>query len=500
MGGRASFPLVTTKAVLVKNQQFKKWRRFFFGIRTRIIALYLVLMIFSTGISVLAVRQVLEVRLEERGKNVLVQDVEEFRELVKQCPKETGFLSCDISTLFDTFLSRKIPADGEFMLTFRDGERYKYSPAALPETLRMDGKIIERWAQLTKPEKGEKVTLNDTLRYLAEPVIIEGKTRGVFVVIHSTFFDLNKVNEVTVVMILVALIILFVASLVTWGVAGRVLKPLRLLTAMAHSITESNVSQRIPVSGSDEIAELANTFNEMLDRIEAAFTSQRNFINDAGHELRTPITIIRGHLELLEYDPEAQQETLALVMDELDRMNRLVNDLLLLAKAERPDFLSLEVVEVRIFIQELLAKVKALGERNWQLELHALGHILADRQRLTQAMMNLAQNAVEHTTINDTITLGADLTNSHIRFWVRDTGEGIAPEDKERIFDRFARAAKSRRRSEGYGLGLAIVSAIAQSHGGHVELQSQPGKGSTFTLILPVDPHFGAVGNGESLK
>ncbi|HAX78614.1 MAG TPA: two-component sensor histidine kinase [Cyanobacteria bacterium UBA11372] len=476
----------------------------------------------STGISILAVREVLSVRSEQRGKNLLVQEVQEFRQLLKQCHNS----SCNASYLFDTFLDRNIPVEGEFILTLIEGKIYKSSPVALPETLRMNGKPIEHWAQLTQPEKGEKVTPTDTLRYMAEPVIIGGKKRGVFVVLHSTSFEVEKVNEVNYVMILVTSAILFVTAFVTWAVAGRVLKPLRSLTATAHSITESNVSQRIFVEGYDEIAELAMTFNEMLDRIEAAFTSQRNFINDAGHELRTPITIIRGHLELLEYDPESLDETLVIVNDELDRMNRLVNDLLLLAKAERPDFLSLETVDFSTFIQELLAKLKALGERHWQLELNSLTrshaqpgnltrshaqpgneniqpgneNILADKQRLTQALMNLAQNAVEHTTVNDTITLGADLTKSQIRFWVRDTGEGIPLEDQQRIFARFARVAKTRRRSEGYGLGLAIVRAIAEAHGGKVELQSQPGKGSTFTLILPVEPHFGAAVNGESLK
>ncbi|GET42684.1 histidine kinase [Microseira wollei NIES-4236] len=445
----------------------------------------------STGISILAVREVLSVRLEQRGKNLLVQEVQEFRQLLQQCDRS----SCNASNLFDTFLYRNIPVEGEFMLTLLEGKIYKSSPVALPETLRMNGKLIEHWAQLKQPEKGEKLTLTDTLRYMAEPVIIGGKTRGVFVILHSTSFEVEKVNETTAVMILVTSAILFVSGFVTWAVAGKVLKPLRLLTATAHSITESNVSQRIFVEGSDEIAELAMTFNEMLDRLEAAFTSQRNFINDAGHELRTPITIIRGHLELLEYQPEELHETLAIVNDELDRMNRLVKDLLFLAKAERQDFLSLEIVEISTFIQELFAKLKALGNRHWQLELNPLNrshaqpgneNILADKQRLTQALMNLAQNAVEHTTINDTITLGADLTKSQIRFWVRDTGEGILPEDQQRIFARFARAAKTRRRSEGYGLGLAIVRAIAEAHGGRVELQSQPGKGSTFTLILPI--------------
>ena len=493
--------------MLKTTQQLQRCRRFVFGIRSRFIALHVVLIACSTGISILAVRQILSLRLEERSKNILVQEVKEFRHLVQNCSN----FSCNVSNLFDTFLSRKIPVDGEFILGFAHGKLYKSSPIALPESLRWDASLIARWAQLTQSEKGEKFTSTHKLRYLAEPVIIGGKNRGVLVVIHSTQRDLQKVNEVTAVMLLVAVIVFIVASVVTWGMVGRVLQPLHFLTARSEafvrqvfgseqSMTLNSPVQHLPVQGSDEIAELTIAFNEMLDRIQAAFTSQRNFIKDAGHELRTPITIIRGHLELLGDDPKEQQETIALVMDELDRMNRLVNELLLLAKAERPDFLSLEFVELGTLTEELFAKAKALGERNWQLDSRALGHFLADRQRLTQAMMNLAQNAVQHTNINDTITLGASLTNSYIRFWVQDTGEGILLADQQRIFERFARGARSRRRSEGYGLGLAIVRAIAEAHGGKVELQSYPGKGSTFTLILPVEPHWGVVGNGESLK
>lgn len=465
-----------------KTKKIPKWPRIFFGIRTRLIVLYLLLMAGSTAISILAVRQVLAVRLEEKGKQVLVDEVKEFRELVAKC----RVVNCSASNIFDTFFSRNIPAEGEFMLAFINGKLYKSSPAALPNSLREERTLLDYWSKLTGRVKGTKVIANDPIRYLTEPVIIQGKNRGLFVAIHSTASESRKQNEVTAVMVLVTSIVLVITALVMWGVAGRVLVPLRLVTATARSIGESNVTQRILVQGADEIAELTITFNEMLDRLEAAFTSQRNFINDAGHELRTPITIIRGHLELLGDDPEEQQETIALVMDELDRMNRLVNDLLLLAKAERPDFLSLETVEIDVLTEELFTKAVALGDRNWQLECKASGQIVADRQRLTQAIMNLAQNAVEHTVLNDAITLGSLVTNTEVRFWVRDTGEGIAANDIERIFERFARANNTRRRSEGYGLGLAIVKAIAEAHGGKIELESQLGKGSLFTLIIPI--------------
>jgi signal transduction histidine kinase len=226
----------------------------------------------------------------------------------------------------------------------------------------------------------------------------------------------------------------------------------------------------------------------MLDRLQVAFSSQRDFINDAGHELRTPITIIQGHLELLSDDPDDRKDTIALVMDELDRMNRFVNDLLLLAKSEQPDFLAIETLEVSLLTDELFTKATALGPRNWCLENKGVGQMIGDRQRITQAVMNLAQNATQNTTNRDTIALGSALTKDEVRFWVRDTGKGIALADQKRIFDRFARASDSRRCSEGAGLGLAIVQAIATAHGGRVEVLSQPGGGSTFTLVLPLEP------------
>ncbi|MBE9227452.1 HAMP domain-containing histidine kinase [Phormidium sp. LEGE 05292] len=469
---------------MANTQNFAGWRRVFYGLRTRIIMWYVILMTCSTTLTVFAVRQVLSVRIEERSKQILVQEVKEFRQLLEGY-REFG--CCEVESLFDDFLSRNIPVDGEFMVTFVDGKFYKASPTALPGTLVRDKKLLKRWSRVIRPERGEKITPNDNIRYFVQPVNIDGEKPGVFVVMHSTESEWQKLNEVTVVMVLVTLMVLIVASVVIWAVGGRLLRPLRLLTATAHSISGSNVGERIAVQGSDDIAELTITFNAMLDRLEAAFTSQRNFINDAGHELKTPITIIRGHLELLGDDPEEQKETLAIVTDELDRMSRLVNDLLLLAKAERPDFLNLETVDVEVFTEELLAKAKALGDRHWQIESQAFCLIVADRQRLTQAMMNLAQNAVQHTKREDAIFLGSGVRNNQVFFWVRDTGEGIPPSEQKRIFERFARVANSRRRSEGYGLGLAIVKAIVEAHEGRVELNSELGKGATFMLILPLE-------------
>jgi len=264
------------------------------------------------------------------------------------------------------------------------------------------------------------------------------------------------------------------------------LRPVESLTSTARHISESDLTQRIEVRGRDEIAKLAETFNAMLDRLERAFGSQRQFLDDAGHELRTPITIIRGHLELLEDDPEEREETLALVLDELDRMSRMVNELILLAKAERPDFLQTEVVDVAPLTSELLSKASALAPRKWSVDGEGRGKIVADRQRLTEALMQLAQNAVEHTREDDGVALGSALDGREARFWLRDEGSGIAPADQAMIFDRFERRGP-RSKEGGFGLGLSIVRAIAEAHGGRVELRSELGRGALFTVVLPVD-------------
>ncbi len=464
------------------------WRRIFFGVRIRLLAWYVVLMTFSTLVSMLTIRQVLLVRLQERVEKSLVHEVEEFRRLTKPFnPITTPPFEDNVAAIFDVFLSHNIPGENEFFITLLNDQFYQSSPEALPAPISSDSNLVKHWAKLTHPERGKKVTPTDSILYLAEPVI-KGNTHGVLVVAYSDRGEHNLVNQTVVVVIEVRMAVLAVASVLAWIVAGRVLAPLRLLTETAHLISESDLTRRIPVQGTDEIAELTLTFNQMLDRLQAAFASQRDFINDAGHELRTPITIVRGHLELLGDDPQERRETVELVTDELDRMSRFVDDLLLLAKAEQPKFLTLETVDIGFLTEELYTKARALAPRDWRLDKKGVGRIVADRQRLTQAMINLAQNATQHTKDGDVIALGSALINGKAHFWVRDTGEGIALADQQRIFERFARSSNSSRRSEGAGLGLSIVRAIALSHGGRVELVSRLRQGSTFTIVIPLDP------------
>jgi signal transduction histidine kinase len=493
------------------------WKGIFWAARTRILLWYIAILAIIFVIFIPVFLQLLYTRVDARVRRDMTEKTEAFEALLagktatekaddgeeeddevenqpierpdtRLKPPET---TQDLEEFFDAFLLRQLPEDEVYLLSFVNGKLYKSSPRARPEILARDSQLVRKWAKQVTPDRGETV-INDpeigTLLYIIRPVIVDDQPLGVFVVAHTTAGERGEVLDVIAVMIQLAGAMGIVALMLGWIASGYILAPLRSLSTTARSIGESDLTRRIPVRGQGEIAELTKTFNDMMDRLQFAFTSQRNFINDAGHELRTPITIIRGHLELMGDTPEEQQESIAVVMDELDRMSRFVDDLILLAKSEHLDFLQLETVNIAALTTELFTKAQALAERHWQLEGTSNCLVVIDRQRITQAVINLAQNATQHTQVNDTITIGSAIRQGKVHLWVKDTGEGISLSDQQRIFDRFARAAKSRRRSEGAGLGLSIVKAIAEAHGGEVTLRSQLGQGSTFAIVIPLEP------------
>jgi two-component system OmpR family sensor kinase len=463
-------------------------RRAFSSARARILASYVILLLFSTVVSIVALRGVLLARAGERVDDALVQESEEFRRLADlgRDPRTGEPFGDDVRAIFDVFLSRNVPGEREAFYTYADGELYETRFAPGLRELRVAE--IDALALSTSVERGE-ADLDDgaRIRYLAVPVETDRRGSAVFAVAIDLSGEIDEVNDALRIAAGVSIGVLILASLLAWVVAGRVLAPLRLLRDTARSIGESDLTQRIPVQGDDELADLARTFNEMLDRLEQAFASQKAFISDAGHELRTPITIIRGHLDVMGDDPQERRETLELVADELDRMGRLVNDLLLLAKATRPDFLEPQTVDLDDLTRELFAKASALARRDWRLASVGSARIVADPQRLTQAVMNLSQNAVAHTDDGDAIELGSRLIGRYIQIWVRDTGPGVAQDDQARIFERFVRL-NGAGHHEGAGLGLAITRAVAEAHGGRVELDSRPGAGARFTIVIPTEP------------
>ncbi|WP_457202781.1 ATP-binding protein [Nocardioides sp. HB32] len=289
--------------------------------------------------------------------------------------------------------------------------------------------------------------------------------------------------------IVAALALLLVTAMAAW-VSGRLLSPLRTLRETADEISETDLSQRLPVTGNDDITALTRTFNGMLGRLEAAFVGQRQFLDDAGHELKTPLTVLRGHLELLDPDdPKEITATRELLLDETDRMARLVGDLILLAKSDRPDFLRLREVDLETLTRDLVTKARGLGDREWVLDEVAAHKLVADEQRLTQAVLQLADNAVKHTRDGDQVAIGSSYGEGVSRLWVRDAGPGVPPPDRQRIFERFGRAAVPPG-DEGFGLGLSIVGAIARAHGGSVAVEDAEPRGARFVITLPEEDEW----------
>ena len=472
----------------------KPWKINSLGARARVIVSLVTLILFSTVISLVAIYQLLWLSLKFEIEQSLKQEVAEFRRLKGGRNPFTGEpFGDDIANIFDVFLIRNVPNEDEFLITLLDGKFYKSSHTARLDFFDSNPELITIWSGIEQPFQGDFPTQQGNLHYLAEPIKIKNKIVGVFVVARIPARDYEEVNRAVFIVGMVEGImgIIALTSSLAWLESGQIIARLHLLTETAKSISSSDLSQRIPVQGKDEITELTITFNEMLKRLDWAFTSQQNFINDAGHELRTPITIIRCYLEQLKGYSSEEQEALAIINNELIRMSRLVEELLLLVKAKHPDFLRLEIVSISAFTQELYSMVTGLADRKWCLESKGSGRLVADGQRLTQAGLNLVQNAIQHTTESDVISIGSDSKDGYFRFWIRDTGAGIEPQEQPHIFERFARG-KNNHYSDGFGLGLAIVSAIAKAHHGKVLLDSKPGQGATFTIVIPLESGEGS--------
>ncbi|HEY7935051.1 MAG TPA: HAMP domain-containing sensor histidine kinase [Solirubrobacteraceae bacterium] len=296
--------------------------------------------------------------------------------------------------------------------------------------------------------------------------------------------------------ILAGVLALAGALLGAFLIGTRISLPLRRMAAVAARVDAGDLAPRIhPAHGAGrEVRVLSDAFNHMLDRLTEAFSSQRAFLADASHELRTPLTVIRGQLEVLarQSDPSGEEvrRVEGLVASEIARVSRLVDDLLLLAKAEQAQFLRLGPIELPAFLAELWQATTPLAARAFELERVPSGTLLADPDRLAQALRNLLANAIEHTATGDgQICMGVQaLEGQRVRFVVQDNGPGIAPSERQRVFDRFHRTDSARdRASGGTGLGLAIVEAIAKAHEGTVTAGESPTGGARIELELP---HF----------
>lgn len=456
--------------------------------RVRILAWVLVPVLVALVVSWVAAWALLQQRLNERIDTELAGEVAELRLLADEgVDPHTGEPFQDVATLLDLQIERSIPDPNETMFVIVDGQVRTRSSDTPPVRLDRVPAFVDSVADVDQTTFGSLSTTAGAVRYVAVPVIGGGQ-HGVFVV--AIFADREGADLAQVMsrFAAVGVVVLLLAAGVAWLVAGRLLAPLRQMGVTAKAISDTDLTRRIavdPARGGDDVADLARTFNDMLDRLQAAFASQRAFIDDAGHELRTPLTIARGHLELLDDDPVQRAQTIALVLSELDRMGRLVHDLQTLTSAGQPGFLHPEAVAVSLLLDEIVVKAQALGPRRWSVHDESdNAEIVLDPHRITQAMLQLVTNAVALTTAGDPIAIGVGVHRDTMVWWVADSGPGIPAAERAVVTQRFARGAGSRH--DGSGLGLAVVHAIVTAHGGRLTIADSPLGGARLELWLPV--------------
>ena len=371
----------------------------------------------------------------------------------------------------------------------RDGNIIAKSDNLGDQELPFDSSLVEKGfngnVDIATVSAGEGADL----RIMVSPLFIQNETLLLEVGESLQHVDsiINQLRWGFFISILVALVLAVLSGAI---LAQRALAPVKRITAIADSIGESSdLGRRVGYNGPmDEVGHLAATFDHMIDHLDKVFQSQKIFVADASHDLRSPLTVLQGNLDLLKRDmpEEDKEESLRAMRREIKRMNGIVDDLLLLAEIETDQSDQQEIVSLKDILLECLKQAQQLTTNHTIVEGKVEDiSVKGNRHRLNQMLANLVSNAVKYTPESSTITLSLFRDDERARIEVADNGMGIAPEHIPHLFDRFYRVSKARSRDAGStGLGLAIVKEIARQHGGEVTVESETGKGSTFTVWL----------------
>jgi signal transduction histidine kinase len=334
-----------------------------------------------------------------------------------------------------------------------------------------------------------------SLRILTVPSISTRDNQVIFYLqLAGSLETLDRVRQVLLLVLIGGGAMgVIIAGMVGHLISTMALRPITTITETALQITRADdLSRRIPAEGPPEgdVGRLVLVFNETLERLEALFETQRRFQADVSHELRTPLTAIRGNVDLIRRMGNADEESLDAITSEVDRMTRMVRDLLVISQAESGKLpIASDTVELDTLLLEVFNQSRLLiqGDLDLSITSEDQARIHGDRDRIKQVMLNLVTNAIDHTPGGGKIELGVKCEDEYAVFTVSDTGAGIPPEHIPHLFERFYRGDKSRKRkaSGGAGLGLSIAYWITRAHGGKIEVQSDAGQGATFKVWLP---------------
>jgi signal transduction histidine kinase len=426
----------------------------------------------------------LAVEIDER----LDQEAQELYLLAERAiDPESGSAYSSARDLLQLYIRRSVPDNLETIFVLVDGVVIERSSG--PDLPRLDKvtEFIDDIKAREEPALANFKSGSEAVRFIVIP-ISGTQDQGHLVAAIFTDRESEKVNATLAQLALLMLLALATATFAGWLVAGRILRPLRQLREITRRVTDGTVEERLAgFNPNQEIGAIASDFNSMLDRTALAFASQRRFVDDAGHELKTPLTIVRGHLDLIKVDPSETATSIAIIEDEVLRMTRIVQDLQTLTKSSQASFIRTSLVDPGEIVDEVFVKTSAIANRAWIIEAKSVQPYPIDRQRMVQALLQLVDNAIKHTSEKDSIVIGSRPVTDGIELFVGDSGKGIPEESRAFVQERFARGNWSSEDSEGSGLGLAIVDAIAKGHSGQVFIRTSNLGGAEVGIKLPID-------------
>jgi len=363
-----------------------------------------------------------------------------------------------------------------------EGEALPTSFNALERAMR--GEIVYETIERTKPR----------LRMVTIPIMDNKKVTSV-VQVGTSLEDFDEtIRKLLLIMIISIPTSIIVTIVVGYFMAKKALRPVDQIRRAAVKISSSNLDEKIDITGRrDELGRLAETFNAMIGRLKDAFQRINQFSIDVSHELKTPLTILKGETEVAlrkEREKDDYQKLLLSNLEEIDRMSCIIDDLLLLSKADTKEIkLNIEEVALRDLIMDVCMNMKVVADKkSVELQISELEDVRlkGDELKLRRMLLNIVENGIKYSHVGGKVSVSSYINDGYAWIDVKDNGIGISEDDIKYVFDRFYRADRSRKRESGSGLGLSISRWIAGAHKGSIEVKSQPAQGSVFTIKLPI--------------
>lgn len=459
--------------------------------------------VLTTAVALLAVtatmRSIMSAQIAESANVGIAQEIQEFRTFAAEAvDPATAQPFSSMRSLMERYLARQQPMAGEAIVARAGGKVLTTQNTAdqagdlLAEDPVLLGRILA-----SKETSGVAQSSHGTVRWAKAVAHDAGGQRGAghqgqLVVAHYIAGAQEKVDQQAVLLFSIAAGGLALTAGIAWLVSRQIMRPIHTMSETAASITANDLSARVPVHGRDDLAQLAQTFNSMLDRVEVAHLAQRHFIAEAREHLNEPqreLALALSELNREGLSAQRRQSEITKAQRLIDQMGQTLLDLEILAQSSNPDFVRSSLVavgEVTADVASAAARPGAYPNRAFRIEQSARAQAWLDPIRVSEAMHQLIHNAVTHTQAAQSIRIGSSIEGDQVSFWVGNDGPALDPKQAKAMFETYRTAPTNEDRTSGMGLGLAVVKAVAQAHGGTAWVESGEESGTRFGFSLPV--------------